>query len=126
MRLAVIGTGAMGLPIAARLVALGHAVTARDIDPARAALARAAGCALAASPAQAADGADAVLVVVVDAAQVHAVLHGDGGLLRAPFCCARPSARPTSRRPRRRWPRRASTPSTPRCPAALRAPPTAR
>lgn len=83
MKLAVIGTGAMGLPIAARLVALGHGVTARDIDPAREALARAAGCDLAASPAQAADGADAVLVVVVDAAQVNAALHGHDGLLRA-------------------------------------------
>ncbi len=86
MKLAVVGAGAMGLPIAARLVALGHGVTVRDIDPEREALARRAGCALAPTPALAADGADAVLVVVVvvDAAQLRAVLHGADGLLRAP------------------------------------------
>lgn len=84
VKLAVVGAGAMGLPIAARLVALGHGVTVRDVDPEREALARRAGCALAPTPALAADGADAVLVVVVDAAQLRAVLHGADGLLQAP------------------------------------------
>jgi putative dehydrogenase len=83
VRLAVVGAGAMGLPIAARLVALGHAVTVRDVDPEREALARAAGCTLAPTAARAADGADAVLVVVVDSAQLRAVLHATDGLLQA-------------------------------------------
>jgi 3-hydroxyisobutyrate dehydrogenase len=57
MRVAVIGLGAMGLPIARRLAAAGHAVTGWDLSPAR--REAAAGIALAEDAAR---GAEAVLL----------------------------------------------------------------
>lgn len=81
MELALIGIGAMGLPIALNLRDRGHAVRVCDINAER--LALASGCTAAATPAQAAAGADAVVVCVVDAAQTEAVLGGPQGLLQA-------------------------------------------
>lgn len=51
MRIAFIGVGTMGLPMARRLLAAGHEVVACDADPARA---QALGAAVAATPAEAA------------------------------------------------------------------------
>lgn len=83
-RVAVIGVGNMGLPIAARLVGAGAQVVVRDCRPEREALAVAVGAQVAATPAAAADGAALVIVVVVDAAQTESVLFGDAGVVAAP------------------------------------------
>jgi L-threonate 2-dehydrogenase len=77
-RIGVIGIGNMGLAVALRLQELGHAVTVHDLDRSREALAREGGCAVAASPSAAAEQAELLIVVVVDAAQTRAVLFGAG------------------------------------------------
>lgn len=79
----IIGAGNMGLAMAQRLLASGFAVAACDIDPARMSLAQQAGCALADSPARLAAVADALLIVVVNAAQIETVVHAAGGLAHA-------------------------------------------
>jgi 3-hydroxyisobutyrate dehydrogenase len=76
---AVIGVGNMGLAIALRLRDAGQAVRVHDIDPARAALAAAAGARVASAPDQAAAGCSLLIVVVVDAAQTEDVLFGTRG-----------------------------------------------
>jgi L-threonate 2-dehydrogenase len=80
-RIGVIGIGNMGLAVALRLQELGHAVTVHDLDRSREALAREGGCAVAASPSAAAEQAELLLVVVVDAAQTRAVLFGAGDVV---------------------------------------------
>jgi putative dehydrogenase len=82
----VIGVGNMGGAMAERLCEAGWAVTVCDIDPARQRQAVAAGAALVGSPEQvarslAAEGA--LIIVVVDAAQVRHVLWGPGGAAQA-------------------------------------------
>jgi L-threonate 2-dehydrogenase len=81
LNIGVVGIGLMGLPMALRLLALGHRVWVHDVDDARVALA--AGCTVAANAAQLASACDVVLVVVVDSAQCAEVLHGMHGLLQA-------------------------------------------
>ncbi|AVL97975.1 MULTISPECIES: NAD(P)-dependent oxidoreductase [Microbacterium] len=76
---AVIGLGAMGLPMATRL-AERFAVRGFDIAAERVALAAEAGVTPAASAADAVDGADAVLVAVRTGAQLEALLFGEDGL----------------------------------------------
>lgn len=79
---AVIGLGRMGGPMADCLAAAGHHV--RGFDVATEAMdARADGVGRAASPADAARGADFVSVVVFDDAQAIDVLSGDGGAFAA-------------------------------------------
>ena len=80
---AVVGIGNMGLAMALRLRDAGQAVRVHDIDPARHALAAAAGAVPAASPADAAAGCAALIVAVVDAAQTEAVLFGPQGAAAA-------------------------------------------
>ena len=77
-RVGIVGIGNMGLPMALRLHDLGHAVTVRDVDPAREALA--VGCSVAASPAALAEQVELVIIVVVDGVQTEAVLFGPGGV----------------------------------------------
>jgi 3-hydroxyisobutyrate dehydrogenase len=79
----LIGPGAMGLGMTRALLRGGFAVHVRDIDPARDALARAAGASVHASPAQVAARADIVISVVVDADQTDAVCCGPDGLADA-------------------------------------------
>jgi 3-hydroxyisobutyrate dehydrogenase len=79
----VIGVGNMGLPMAQRLLQSGLSVIACDIDAQRQRLAKEAGCTIADSPAAIAAGADAVLIVVVNAAQIQTVIHGEHGLAHA-------------------------------------------
>jgi 3-hydroxyisobutyrate dehydrogenase len=76
----VVGLGAMGLPMARNLVASGMAV--RGFDTRRQAMdaLAAAGGAAAASAAEAARGADALLLMVVNAAQAEQVLFADGAV----------------------------------------------
>ncbi|MEQ8228360.1 MAG: NAD(P)-dependent oxidoreductase [Rhodospirillales bacterium] len=82
-RAAVIGLGAMGMGMAKSLVAAGIDTAGCDLsEDARQAFADAGGRAVE-TPAQAAEGADAVAVVVVNAQQVEAVLTGPNGVLDA-------------------------------------------
>ncbi|MGW4751300.1 NAD(P)-dependent oxidoreductase [Streptomyces chartreusis] len=77
-RTAVIGLGAMGLPMATRLAA--HLpVTAFDVAEARLDRLATAGGTPAATPAEAARDADVVLLAVRDQQQVDAALFGEGG-----------------------------------------------
>ena len=83
-RVGVIGIGAMGSPMARHLQRLGHAPGVRDIDPGVCAAAAADGLAVIESAAALARDCDTVVVVVVDAAQIEAVLFGDAGVVHAP------------------------------------------
>lgn len=82
-RVGVIGIGNMGWGMAARLQASGHEVVVRDVDPAREALARGAGLAVAPTAATLASACRLVVVAVVDAAQTGAVLFGADGAAAA-------------------------------------------
>lgn len=82
-RIAVVGLGAMGGPIAGRLLEGGYQVGVWNRSPPRAeALARA-GATVASSPAEAARWAEAVLVVVSDPAALRAVTEGGSGIATA-------------------------------------------
>jgi 3-hydroxyisobutyrate dehydrogenase len=81
-RIAVLGLGAMGLAMSRRL-ASGMEVTGFDPDPGRTALARGAGLTVAASPAEAADGARFVLLAVRTQEHAETCLFGDGGATAA-------------------------------------------
>ena len=78
-----VGLGAMGLPMALNLLKAGYRVQGFDLNPAStAALAEAGG--LVAGTAAAADGADALILMVVSAAQADAVLFDAGALAALP------------------------------------------
>jgi 3-hydroxyisobutyrate dehydrogenase len=82
-RIAVVGLGAMGRPIAARLMGGGYRVGVWNRSPPPAeALARA-GAAVFSSPADAARWAEAVLVMVSDPAALRAVTGGGSGIAAA-------------------------------------------
>ncbi|MFC8190468.1 NAD(P)-dependent oxidoreductase [Cellulomonas sp. NPDC057328] len=78
-RVAVLGLGAMGLPMATTL-ARTFDVVGFDVAPARVALAVEAGATAAASVADACTGTDVVVVGVRDGAQLDALALGPGGL----------------------------------------------
>jgi putative dehydrogenase len=79
-RAAVIGLGSMGFGMAQSLLRSGFAVTGYDITSANVARFAAEGGGNAASPAEAAKGADVIICVVVNAAQTEAVLFGPDGV----------------------------------------------
>ena len=79
----IVGIGAMGMAMALNLRARGYAVCARDLRPLAEAEARAAGIAVCASPQALAAQVDIAFIVVVDAAQIDAVLFGADGLVQA-------------------------------------------
>ena len=79
----VVGIGNMGLGLALRLRDAGIAVQVCDVDAARGRLAAAAGARVCATPADVARGCVLLVVVVVDAAQTHAVLFGADGAAAA-------------------------------------------
>src|SRR5690625_1226804 len=79
MTVAVLGLGAMGLPMATCLAKGNHRVTAFDISTERLELAGESGVAPAGSAAEASEAADAVVIGVRDAAQLEAALFGPGG-----------------------------------------------
>ena len=86
-RIAYVGVGLMGLPMVKRLVTLGHAVTAYDLSPRQNAAALAAGAQVAGSPAEAAHGADLVLLNLPTTDAVQAAVFGNDGVasvLQAP------------------------------------------
>ena len=79
-----VGLGAMGTPMALNLLQAGYRVHCYDINPdARERLAVAGGVA-AATPAQAAEGAQTLVLMVVNAAQARAVLFEAGALAALP------------------------------------------
>ena len=75
-----VGLGAMGAPMARNLVARGFAVRGYDMQPAALEALAAAGGTAATSAADAARGADALVLMVVNAAQAEQVLFTDGAL----------------------------------------------
>lgn len=79
----VIGVGAMGEPIARRLLGTGFRVIVRDVIADRMRALVASGASDASSAAEVAHQADVVLTVVVDAAQTDDILFGDDGVAGA-------------------------------------------
>lgn len=80
-RVGVVGLGRMGLPMAGHLVRGGFAVGGFDLDPQRRSLLAQAGGAAFPSVRALAESSDAVLVMVIDDAQVMDVALGSGGVL---------------------------------------------
>ena len=76
----VVGLGNMGLNLTLRLCDRGHTLRVHDLLPERMAMAAAAGARPSADAADAAEGCELAIVVVVDAAQTEAVLFGPRGL----------------------------------------------
>jgi 3-hydroxyisobutyrate dehydrogenase/2-hydroxy-3-oxopropionate reductase len=79
-RIAFLGLGLMGGPMAGRLLDAGHDLTLWNRTPARAAALVERGARLAPTPAEAARGAEAVLTMLADPAALEAVVLGPGGL----------------------------------------------
>ena len=73
-----IGLGAMGSPMASFVARAGHAVTAFDIDPQKAAALAGDGVKAAATIGDAAADADVLVLMVATAQQAESVLYGDG------------------------------------------------
>lgn len=71
---AVLGTGIMGLPMAANLAVAGFGVRAWNRTPAKAAPLADRGCTVTDTPQEAVDGADFVLTMLSDGATVHEVV----------------------------------------------------
>jgi 3-hydroxyisobutyrate dehydrogenase len=84
VRLAFLGLGLMGGPMALRLVAAGHEVTVWNRSPAKAAPHLAAGARCAATPAAAAAEAGIVFLNLMDARAAEAVCLGAEGIAAAP------------------------------------------
>lgn len=82
-RVAMVGLGAMGQGMAGRLWGAGHELVVHNRTPEKAADLVAAGARWAGSPAEAARGAEAVLVMVADADASRAVWTGPDGVLAA-------------------------------------------
>jgi L-threonate 2-dehydrogenase len=80
---AIVGVGNMGGAMAARLLEQCWAVRACDIDTARIEALEVLGAATCNSPADTVAGCDALIVCVVDAAQIEQVLFGPAGAARA-------------------------------------------
>jgi 3-hydroxyisobutyrate dehydrogenase len=80
-RIAVVGLGRMGSGMAGRLIGAGHELVVHNRTPERAADLVARGARLAATPAEAARAADAVVVMVSDDDASRAVWCGPDGLL---------------------------------------------
>jgi 3-hydroxyisobutyrate dehydrogenase len=82
-RIAFIGVGTMGMPMARNLVKKGFAVTAYDVNPEAVKLAATAGMTAAASVAEAVAAADLVITMLPSSPHVESVYAGDGGVLAA-------------------------------------------
>ncbi len=81
LKVAVIGVGRMGGPIAGNLIEAGHEVRVFDVSSDAVAALVDRGAIASATPAEAADGAAVVCVVVFDDAQTREVLTGVDGVL---------------------------------------------
>jgi 3-hydroxyisobutyrate dehydrogenase len=81
MHVGVAGLGLMGTAIAQRLIEVGHRVTVWNRSPAKAKPLVDAGAHVAATPAELANAAEAILTILTDAAAIEAVYGGSVGLL---------------------------------------------
>lgn len=81
--LAYIGIGLMGWPMVRRLRELGYPIAVYDIAPAQLELARGAGARVAASPADAVEGAEFVVLNLPTPVAVEAAVFGEGGVATA-------------------------------------------
>jgi L-threonate 2-dehydrogenase len=79
----MIGVGNMGLGIALNLLGKGYAVSVRDIDAAREAMAAKAGAQMVATPAALAAQSEVIIIAVVSAQQTQRVLCDEQGVLHA-------------------------------------------
>src|SRR5262245_60782735 len=82
-RIAFIGVGTMGLPMAKNLVKKGFAVAAYDTNPDAMRAAASAGMTAAASTAEAVTTADLVITMLPSSPHAETVYVGDGGVLTA-------------------------------------------
>lgn len=80
-RVAFLGLGAMGMPMARNLLRAGYPLCVWNRTPAKAQALEAEGAIAAASPAEAARAADVVLICVPSSPEVHALLSGPDGVL---------------------------------------------
>ncbi len=83
MKIAFLGLGNMGAPMAKRLLGAGHEVTVWNRTPARAEPLAASGAKIASTPADAARGAELAITMLFDDAAHEAVVFGADGLLAA-------------------------------------------
>ncbi len=81
MKVAFVGIGRMGLPMARNVARAGHELTAFNRTPERSEPLREDGAAVAASAAEAVRGADVVVTMLADPAAVADQLEGEGGIL---------------------------------------------
>ena len=81
LTIAFIGLGNMGLPMVANLAKAGHRVTAFDLSADAVAKARTQGLQIAASAAEAVEGADVVVSMLPASRHVESLFLGDDGLL---------------------------------------------
>ena len=81
MHIGVAGIGKMGAAIAQRLIEVGHQVTVWNRSTEKLKPVTDAGAAIAATPAELAQKAEAVITILTDAAAIDAVYHGASGLL---------------------------------------------
>jgi 3-hydroxyisobutyrate dehydrogenase-like beta-hydroxyacid dehydrogenase len=82
-RLGFVGLGAMGYPMAGRLAEAGFELKVFDVVAERARPLVELGAESAASPKEAAEGSDALVLMVANAAQASGVLFGEGGVAEA-------------------------------------------
>ncbi|WP_118136335.1 NAD(P)-dependent oxidoreductase [Oceanicella sp. SM1341] len=83
MRIAFLGLGLMGAPMALNLVQAGHALSVWNRSAGKAAPLAEAGARVADTPAAAAEGAELLCLCMTDAKAVEAVAFGEGGLAGA-------------------------------------------
>jgi 3-hydroxyisobutyrate dehydrogenase-like beta-hydroxyacid dehydrogenase len=83
MNVAFLGLGTMGAPMAANILRRGHALTVWNRTSSRARPLVDAGARLAATPAEAARGADVVVTMLADPSALDAVLYGADGVVAA-------------------------------------------
>src|SRR6266545_1687690 len=81
MQIGIAGIGKMGAAIAQRLMEVGHKVTAWNRSAAKTKPLADAGAAVAATPTELANNAEAVITILTDAAAIDAVYNGASGLL---------------------------------------------
>jgi 3-hydroxyisobutyrate dehydrogenase-like beta-hydroxyacid dehydrogenase len=79
-KLAFLGLGQMGVPMASNLLAAGHELTVWNRTYEKTEPLRAEGAAVAATPAEAASGAEAVLTMLTDPVALEAVVFGEDGV----------------------------------------------
>jgi 3-hydroxyisobutyrate dehydrogenase-like beta-hydroxyacid dehydrogenase len=81
MKIAFLGIGTMGAPMAANILANGHALTVWNRTAGRAQALVDGGARAAATPAEAARGAELIITMLADPAALDAVMRGEGGVL---------------------------------------------